>query len=124
MRFDWEYVKNRTTMTDLEIDTTCWEFLKHMREIDLNSIKTNDPICVEKGVLQEYHSTVRVEVVEGMEIHFMIEYEIDYYDKRGQYNVHFWYYDEDKGQELEILMMMPEEVDSNIRNEKLEKLGL
>jgi len=124
MRFDWEYVKNRTTMTDLEIDTACWEYLKHMREIDLNSLKENDPICVENGVLQEYHSVVRTEVVEGMEIHFLVQYEIDYYDKRGQYNVHFWYYDEDNSQELEMLMMMPEEVDSEIRNEKIEKLGI
>lgn len=124
MRFDWEYVGNKTTMCNLEIDRYCWEFLKHMREIDLNSLKTNDPICVESGILQDYHSVVRTEVVEGMEIFFMVQYELDYFDKSGQYNVHFWYYDNEKSQELEILMMSPEEVDSEIRNEKLEKLGI
>ncbi|CAB5208379.1 hypothetical protein UFOVP182_32 [uncultured Caudovirales phage] len=119
MRFDWNKKENLTSIEQIEIDSICWDLLKKMRAIDLNSIKVGDIVCTDNGVLQPYNSVVHT----NKEVFFMIEYEVDYFDGGGTYNIHFWIMD-DKEQILETFVLTPEEVDSEIRNEKLESIGI
>lgn len=85
-----------------------------MREIDLKSIKDGDIICTENNILLEYNS---IEFKDG-DLYIKVSYDYEYY------HVHFWYYDKNNNKILETLSMNPVDVDLNIRNEKLNDLGI
>jgi hypothetical protein len=122
MKFNWNGIENKTHTTNAEIDSCCWTLLKKMRLIDINSLKTSDVICTDDGILQPYNSVVHKED----EICYMVEYEVEYFDNAGMYNVHFWIYEEEKPhiQILETFILSPSDVDAMIRNEKLESIGI
>lgn len=118
MKFNWNGIENKTHMTNNEIDSCCWTILKKMRLIDLNSLKINDVICTQDGILQPYNSVVHKE--DG--VFYIVEYEVDYFDHTGMYNIHFWIHEEEKPhiQILETFILTPGDVDAMIRDEKIE----
>lgn len=102
-------------------EQACWEHIKTMRQTDRNSILTNDPICLDDGVLQSYWSTA----IEWETDHGLVTTKVEYTeDDDGLYCAYHWKGDYPFGNMSEepTLSSLASEIDALVRQERIDQI--
>lgn len=116
MRFDIKY--NKTGLSDEVLSESLWELMREQRIKDIDEIRSGgDFITMDNGKLLGYQTFSKQIIKNGKKLSAKILYD----DESDKYEARVWI---DKEWDYSYTRMSTDDVDREIRNERIEGLGV